>query len=178
MWFVLLAVVLVLAILVALAATALGLPGLWFMVLCAACLNFFAPETSFIHVTWTGTAILLALAVTGELIEFFASAAGASKLGGSRRSGWLALIGSMLGAIAGLFIGLPIPVAGPLITSILLGGIGAAAGAIVGERWAGQDWNQSARVGLAAAVGRLLGTFGKTVCAAIMAVMLIWMVCA
>jgi uncharacterized protein YqgC (DUF456 family) len=114
----------------------------------------------------------------GELIEFVAGAAGVGKLGGSRRAATMAIVGSIIGAIAGMIVGLPIPipVVGSLIGSILLGGVGAAIGALIGERTTGKGWDGSMKIGVAAFTGRILGTVGKTLCAAVMAVLLIVLV--
>ncbi len=56
---------------------------------------------------------------------------------------------------------------GPVLVSLLLGASGAFAGALVGERWAGKDWDLSIQIGTAAFWGRLLGTVGKAVCGTI-----------
>ncbi len=159
-------------------ATVLGLPGMWLIVLTGLLLALTTSSESFIHVSLYGVIALLVLAGLGELVEFVASAAGVGKMGGARRSAWLALAGSMVGAVIGLFAGslIPVPIIGSLVTSVLLGGVGAAAGAVIGERWVGQDWEQSAKIGMAAMIGRLLGTIGKGICAAIMMVVLIWQV--
>lgn len=157
-------------------ATVLGLPGIWGMVGIGALLAWLADGDSFYHVAWIPVLVMAGVALLGELIEFAASAAGVGQMGGARRSAWLALAGSMIGAIAGLFVGLPVPVVGSLISSVLLGGAGAAAGAVIGERWKGRQWDASVRVGAAAAVGRLLGTVGKSACAAVVLVLLVWQV--
>lgn len=157
-------------------AALLGLPGTWAMVVISLLLTLFAPDTSMVWVPWSMTVILALIAGGGEFLEFVASAAGVGKLGGAQRSALLALAGSILGAIVGLFVGLPVPVVGPVVSSILLGGVGAALGAVAGERWVGKGWKQSARVGAGAMLGRLLGTIGKSICAGIMLVLLVWQV--
>jgi uncharacterized protein YqgC (DUF456 family) len=147
-------------------ANLLGLPGNWLIVALAAACWWLVPETSRGHlVGLTLTAIVVAAAV-GELLEFAASALGASRLGGSKRGAAMALGGSIGGAILGLFCGslIPIPIVGPLVASLLLGASGAFAGAIAGERWAGKEWDESLQIGSAAFWGRLLGTVGKAVC--------------
>jgi uncharacterized protein YqgC (DUF456 family) len=80
----------------------------------------------------------------------------------------LALAGSLIGGIAGIFVGLPIPVIGSLISAVLFAGVGALIGAMLGENWKGRGLNQSWQVGLAAFWGRLLGTLAKTLVASAM----------
>ena len=145
-------------------ANILGLPGNWVIVASAIGCAWWAPETRFWNVSWYLAAGILAVAVIGEALEFAASAVGASRLGGSKRGVLLSIIGSITGAIVGLFFGSAIPVVGNVIASLLLGASGAFAGAMLGERWAGKDWNASIEIGGAAFWGRLLGTVGKAVC--------------
>lgn len=151
------------------AANVLGLPGNWAMVIMSGLSLWLIPETSRSHL---GVAVLVAIiviAVIGEILEFAASAMGASRLGGSKRGAALAIVGSMVGAIAGLFFGtaIPIPIVGNLIGSVVLGAIGAFGGAVAGERWAGKEWDDSFQIGGAAFWGRILGTVGKAACGTI-----------
>ncbi len=149
---------------VSLGLSVIGLPGSWILVGTGAVMAFYlnADRTSAMHL-WTFLAIT-AVAAFGELLEFIAGAAGVSKLGGSRRSAALAIVGSIVGAIMGLFIGTPVPVVGSIVVSLLLGGVGAFAGAVLGERWKGRSWDEAFAIGKAAFWGRLLGTMGKLVC--------------
>ncbi len=150
-------------------ANLLGLPGNWLVTALAAACLWLRPESTITHVAWTALIIILLAALVGELLEFAASALGASRMGGSRRGTALAMVGSIGGAIAGLFFGtlIPIPIVGNLIASLMLGALGAFSGAIVGERWAGKDWDASIQIGNAAFWGRLLGTVAKAVCGTI-----------
>ena len=91
-----------------------------------------------------------------------------AKAGGSRRAAIPALLGSLAGGIVGLFVGLPIPIVGPIIGAVLLAGVGAFAGAVLGEQWKGRSFDDSWRVGKAAFWGRLLGTLAKTAIGAVM----------
>lgn len=155
--------------LVGLAANLLGMPGNWLVVLLAAGCLWLQPESQLSHVAVLPFASIVAAAILGEVLEFAASAMGASRKGGSKRATALAIVGSIGGAVVGLFAGtaIPIPIIGNLIGSLLLGAAGAFGGAIVGERWAGKDWDQSIEIGNAAFWGRLLGTVGKAVCGTI-----------
>ncbi len=147
----------------------LGMPGNWVIVALGAGSYFLVNDERSIHVGLVSLVIIVAIALLGELLEFAASAMGASRLGASKRATVLAVIGSIGGAIVGLMAGsiIPIPIVGSLIGSLLLGGLGAAAGAVGGERWAGKSWDESMQVGHAAFWGRLLGTLGKAVCGTI-----------
>ena len=157
------------AAMLSLALTIIGLPGNWVMAAIAAAMTFYAADSQVYAMSPLALGCVLALAVLGEVIETAAGAAGVKRLGGSRRAAVLAIAGSMIGAIAGLFIGSPVPVIGSVIVSLLLGGVGAAVGASLGEKWAGRRWGEVASVGYAAFWGRLLGTVGKLVCAATIA---------
>ncbi len=145
-------------------ANILGLPGNWAIVATAIGCAWWVPETRFWNLSWYLAATILAVALIGEALEFAASAFGASRLGGSKRGVVLSIIGSITGAIVGLSIGSVVPIVGNVIASLLLGAAGAFAGAMLGERWAGKDWNASIEIGGAAFWGRLLGTVGKAVC--------------
>ena len=76
-----------------------------------------------------------------------------------------ALIGSIVGAIGGAAVGLPVPVLGSAVASIAGGALGALAGAAFAEHTRGESPSQSLRVGCAAFWGRLLGTGVKTIVA-------------
>lgn len=155
-------------------ASVLGLPGNWGLVATAALLAWLAPAEWAAHLSWPSVLVLAALAGLGELLEFIAGSAGVSQSGGSRRAMVLALVGSLVGAIVGFFVGLPIPVVGGLVASLLFSGLGAAAGAVVGQRWLGRNWTETMSVGWAAFYGRLLGTLGKSVCGAVMVLVLLY----
>jgi hypothetical protein len=148
--------------------TLLGMPGNWLMVLAAALYAWLTPGDSRLAIGWPAVGVMAALAAFGEAVELIAGALGVAKAGGSRRSAVLALAGSLIGGIAGIFVGLPIPVIGSLISAVLFAGVGALIGAMLGENWKGRGLNQSWQVGLAAFWGRLLGTLAKTLVASAM----------
>lgn len=158
-----------------LVATVLGLPGTWGMVVIAALLAWLGPSEGILAVSWGVVAALVGVALIGELVEFAAGAAGVGKLGGSRRAAAWAIIGSIVGAIIGVVVGLPIPIpiVGSLIGSVVLAGAGAAVGAFLAEHSLGKKLDSSAKIGMAAFLGRIFGTVGKAVCAAVMAALLI-----
>lgn len=149
-------------------ATLLGLPGLWVLVAAAVLNAWLIPEDYLVHLPWWSVGVLIGLALLGELVEFVASAMGVNRLGGSRWSSVLAIVGSVIGAFVGFFIGVPIPIIGPLIGTVLFSGIGALVGAMIGEAWIGTETWKNVKIGLAAFVGRVLGTVGKGLCGAAM----------
>lgn len=139
----------------------LGLPGNWLM-LASSVVYWLVMSSS------SGAAIgiplligLAVLALVGELLELVAGSAGVSKAGGSRRSAIYAIGGSIAGAMLGFFVGVPIPVIGSVVGSLLFGSVGAMAGAVLGERSTGKNWNDTFKVGTAAFWGRAMGTFAK-----------------
>lgn len=150
-------------------ANVLGLPGNWLIVCLALVGWLFIPESYRSHIAQFPVIVVGLFAIVGEILEFAASALGASRLGGSKRGTVLAIFGSIGGAVLGLFSGalIPVPIIGSLIASLLLGAGGAFVGAVAGERWAGKDWDASLQIGNAAFWGRLLGTVGKAVCGTI-----------
>ena len=156
--------------------TLLGLPGNWGLVVLAATLAYFVNDAVHIDIHSQTVAAILSLAILGEFVEFMAGAAGVKQLGGSRRGGALAVLGSIVGASAGVFIGVPVPVAGSLIAAILFGGIGAFGGAVAGERWSGKEWNLSLQIGLGALCGKMLGTLLKAICGTVMLALLLYAV--
>ncbi|QNM97400.1 DUF456 domain-containing protein [Chitinimonas koreensis] len=99
----------------------------------------------FERVGWGWLALLTALAVIMQVIDFVSGAWGAKKMGASRQ----AVIGATLGAILGLFFGIPGLVFGPFV------------GAALGELLARGDLAHAGRVGVAAWLGMAVGTVAK-----------------
>jgi uncharacterized protein YqgC (DUF456 family) len=148
--------------------TLLGMPGNWLMVAATATYVYFVPTESSAAIGWKVVVALLVLAVLGEVVELVTGAVGVAKAGGSRRGALMALAGSAIGSIVGIFVGLPIPLIGSIVAVVLFAGLGAMAGAILGETWAGRDANTSWRIAKLAFWGRLLGTLGKIILGAMM----------
>lgn len=171
------AVLLIVILLLALALTALGMPGNWIMVAAAAVYAYLVPAERVTGFGWPVLLSVVLLAALGELIEFVASALGVARGGGTRRGALLALAGSLVGALVGLFVGIPIPLVGSLLAALLFASLGAMAGAMLGEHWAGRDLNRSWQVGKAAFWGRLFGTLGKTLCGVLIVVVTTLAVC-
>ena len=94
----------------------------------------------------TFTLILLgALALLALAIDFFASLLGAKRVGASTRALW----GATLGAIVGLFFGIPGLLLGPFC------------GALIGELSSGSAMDHATRVGVGTWLGLLFGTLAK-----------------
>ena len=147
-------VLLVIVQIVGLAITAIGLPGLWVMLLATVA---YAWLTAWSYVgVWTLVALTL-LCLASEAAEFFAGAAAAKSAGGSRRAMILAAIGAVIGGI----VSTPIPIPG--VAQIVGAVVGAGVGGLVGELTTGRGTTASLRVGYGAAKGRFFGTVLKLI---------------
>lgn len=162
------ALILIFVLLACWLLTVIGLPGNWLMVTAATLYAILLPAGSRGTLSWKLVAGLVVLALLGEAVEVLAGALGVRRAGGSKRGAVLALLGSIVGGLVGLVVGLPIPVIGSMAAALLFGGLGALAGAIVGETWAGRNLDASWRVGKLAFVARLVGTLSKVVLGAVM----------
>lgn len=161
------------AILVCWIITLAGLPGNWVILLLAAGYDLVLPAAWHWKLGWPVLIVLLILAVAGEVFETMSGFWQNRKAGGSQRSAWLSLVGSIIGGIAGAIVAIPVPVIGSLIAAILGSMLGALAGGMAGQYWSEGNLGKSFRVGSAAAFGRLLGTVGKTLAGAIMVAILV-----
>ncbi len=142
--------------------TLITLPGTWLALLGGIAVCWWKPE---LLSPWTVVAVGV-LAIIAEVLEFLASALGATRGGSTRKGAMGALVGSIIGAIAGAPFLLP-------LGSILGGVVGAGVGALIVERGvAGRTWRQSAAAGHGAATGRLVATIAKGAIALVMAIIL------
>lgn len=89
--------------------------------------------------------ILAVLTALSILIDFLAASLGAKRLGASKRAFW----GATLGAVVGLFFGLPGIILGPFV------------GAVSAELTAGRGAVQAGRSGYGTWIGLVLGTAAK-----------------
>jgi uncharacterized protein YqgC (DUF456 family) len=99
----------------------------------------------FQRVGWLTLALLGLLTVVSVVIDFAATAMGAKRVGASR----LAIAGAAVGALAGLFLGVPGLILGPFV------------GAVAGEMISHGKFEQAARAGVATWMGLLFGTLAK-----------------
>ena len=159
----LLALLLAVICLGALCLVALGLPGLWVMVL--AVLGYGA-ITHFATVGWGTIITVFTLAGLGELIEFWLGYGLTRKYGGSKRAGW----GALLGGIVGAAIGVPVPVIGSVIGAL----VGSFAGAALFEYTATWHTHTALRVGWGAFLGRVAANTAKMAIGLVMAVVVMW----
>jgi uncharacterized protein len=112
---IIISVVAVLAMLACLALIPLGLPGLWLIVVIAMGLVLFG------SLSWTFGLIVAGVALIAEVSEFAILKKVGDAYGGSRKAFW----GAVIGGMAGLFVGLPVPIIGPMITAFLGTFVGA-----------------------------------------------------
>ncbi len=108
------------------------------LVLCAWADNF-----QYVGV-WT-LLILAFMAALTYVVEFAASILGVKKYGGSRR----AMAGAAIGGVAGIFLGIPGILFGPLV------------GAIIGELSLQRSLDEASRAGFGTVVGLAIGMAGK-----------------
>jgi len=144
LWYLLLLV----AQVIGLMFTVMGLPGLWIMV---AAMAGYAWVTGLGHyVGWTSLIVVFVLAVLAEVGEFVAGSAGAKRAGASRRG----MIGAMVGALIGGFLfTIPVPVLGTIFGVCF----GAFVGAALVEMGIVGDRGHAGRGGWGAAKGRFWG---------------------
>jgi uncharacterized protein YqgC (DUF456 family) len=119
-----------------------GLPG---APLVLAGLVLAASIDGFAHVGWPTWIALGTLGVASVAVDLLASALGAKRFGASPR----ALVGAALGAVVGLFFGLPGLIFGPFL------------GAVVAEYSARRDLAHAGRVGAGTFIGLVLGAAAK-----------------
>ena len=127
-----------------------ALPGNWLIVILTCLFAWWRWEDGVFSI-YTLIAIGV-LATLGELFEFFGGMGGAKKAGAR----WWGSLGAFAGAISGAVVGtflIPIILFGTLIGAC----VGAGMGAWVFELAGGRQMKDSARSGLGAGLGELLG---------------------
>ncbi len=141
--------------------TALQLPGTWLIVLATGLVAWWRWDQQTIG--WYALAAVLGLAILGEVLEFIAGALGARTAGASKRAAAIAIVGGVIGAIAGTPL-IPIPIVGTLVGAA----IGAGLGSVLGDKWAGRQWGEALKGGQGAAIGKLGGSVAKLTVAVLM----------
>ncbi|RMH90871.1 DUF456 domain-containing protein [Lysobacter pythonis] len=138
------------AILVAIGMLGILLPALPGLPLVFAGLLLAAWADGFQHVHWGWMIPLGLLTALSLAVDFWATAMGAKRVGASR----LALVGAMLGTLAGLFFGPFGLLAGPFV--------GALAGELLHRRrLSGNDLGDAAKIGLGTWLGIVFGVVLK-----------------
>ncbi|HMA42986.1 MAG TPA: DUF456 domain-containing protein [Gemmatimonadales bacterium] len=122
---------------------ALGLPGLWVMVLGVIGYGWL---TGFHAIGAVTIAVVLGLALMGEVVEWWLGFWFAERYGGSRRAGWGALLGGIVGAV----VGVPVPIIGSVIGAF----VGSFAGAALFEYTRQFSPGVALRAGWGAVLGR------------------------
>jgi uncharacterized protein YqgC (DUF456 family) len=138
----------------------LGLPGLWVMVLA---LLGYGWLTDFHTVSLTLIAVVVGLAVVGEIVEAWVGFRFARRYGGSNRAGWGALVGGLVGAA----VGVPVPVIG----SVIGGFFGAFVGAALFEYTKARQTGIALGAGWGAVLGRAGAAAAKLALGIVIAVL-------
>jgi uncharacterized protein YqgC (DUF456 family) len=131
-----------------------SLPGNWLMIIMTILFALWQKDVFSIYTLITA----IVLALVGEILEFFAGAAGAKVTGGGKKTMAAAIIGAVIGAVLGTFL-IPILIFGTLLGSAL----GAAIAALIAERKAGKEMKQSLKVATGAGIGRFAGLGAKII---------------
>jgi uncharacterized protein YqgC (DUF456 family) len=154
-----------------------GIPGMWILLGFAAIVELadtlVVPPPQTITFGWTLISVCVGLGLVGEAVEAGAGAAGTRMGGGSTRGMWGAILGGIAGAIV-FTVALPIPLVGTLIGALVGTFAGAFIGEATGEESRHRPSSENLRAALAATVGRLAGTLGKTMIATVIWVLLVW----
>ena len=136
----------------------LTLPGIWFMFVLSGICMLWQPEI----IPWRAVVTIAVIGIIAEAVEFFASAVGVKRLGGSKRGALGSIIGTIAGAILGDIFLSVIPVVGWVVGPIVGGILGAGAGALLVERGVvNMSWKDSMKSGGGAAIGRTVSIFVK-----------------
>jgi uncharacterized protein YqgC (DUF456 family) len=138
-----------------------GMPGTLVMFAAALCYKLLVPTGG---IGWASVVIVGILMLIAEGLEWTLASRFAKKYGGSRRAGWGAVRGGMVGA----FMGLPIPIVGSIVGAFA----GAFVGAFVFEMSRGSGGGTSTRVAWGALIGRVTAAAIKIAIGLVMAVWL------
>ncbi|MFM8270667.1 MAG: DUF456 family protein, partial [Pseudomonadota bacterium] len=98
--------------------TLMALPGNWLILVITFLFSMHFPITSSLHIGWGVLILMGVLATLGEVLEFFLGAASLAK-GGSKRGAFWALIGSIVGSLAGAAVLSVVPVLGTAVGLVL-----------------------------------------------------------
>ncbi len=139
---ILISVAVVLAMLACVLLIPLGLPGLWLIVVITFGAVLLGP------LTLTFGLIVAGIALVAEVAEFAVVKKLGTAYGGSNRAFW----GAVLGGMIGLFVGVPVPLVGPIITAFA----GTFLGAGLVTYLETMSMQQSARVGWGVLLARTL----------------------
>ena len=131
-----------------------GLPGNWLIVI-STCLFAWWRWDDGVFSIYT-LIVIVALAILGELVEFFAGMIGAKKSGASWPGSIFALFGAVTGAVLGTFL-IPVPFFGTLLGACLGAGLG-----VWGLEFSrGKKMEHSVRYAVGAGLGEFFGITSK-----------------
>ena len=133
-----------------------ALPGNWLIIITTAFFAWLHWEKGIFSIYTL--IIITALAVLGELVEFFGGVIGAKKAGARFIGSLGAIVGAITGAILGTFL-IPIPLLGTLLGSC----VGAAIVACFFEILSGRRIKDSLDLGLCVSLGQFLGATAKII---------------
>lgn len=136
----------------------IGLPGLFVITIGA---FVYGLLTGFVNINWTIIIILLAIAITAEIIEFFFGIFFAKRFKVSKNG----ITGGIIGSIIGAIVGVPIPVVGSLV--------GMFTGAFVGAFLFEYLKNKNIKLAYKAGTGVLLGKGGAILIKVALAVIML-----
>lgn len=145
----------------------LGLFGNWLILVA---ISVVAVLSGFEHFGVSTIAILIGLAIVGEVIETLASGIGVAKYGGSKGSMLASVVGCFAGAILGTPL-IPIPIVGTVIGAVIGAFLAATAYEYARQH---KDLEGSVKVGLGAAMGKVAGIFAKSLVGFIMLGLAYW----
>jgi len=170
MWEIITIVGLVLCCCLAVALTALRLPGTWLLI--AVTLGY-GWLSDWQRVGLVMVAVLGGLALIGEAVELLASVFTAKKAGATRQAAWGGLAGGLAGMLLLSFL-VPVPLVGTMVGALL----GCFVGAALVELAMRKNLTQGTKVGFFSALGFALGAAAKVAIAlAMSAVLLTSVVC-
>lgn len=145
--------------------TVVRLPGTWLIVAVAVGVGWWSDWQ---RVALWLIAILITVAVVGEVLELLSSVLMARRAGASRQAAWGGLIGGIVGMFLLSFL-VPIPVIGTMVGALL----GCFLGATLAELSVRGQLGQGTRVGFFSALGFVLGTVTKMAIALVMSGLLL-----
>jgi len=129
---------------------ALGLPGLWVIVVGVVGAGFLV---GLARLGVRTIAAAVGLALFGDVLEWWLGFRFARRYGGSRRAGWGALLGGAVGAA----VGVPLPIVGSIAGALA----GSFAGAALFELAGAGNADAAFRIAWGALLGRVAGTAAK-----------------
>lgn len=132
----------------------LGLPGTWLIVVGAMLYSIFFGFDGGASSPWAVNAILLGLAIFGEIVEFFVGTLGSKPLKVSNG----AIICAFIGGIVGGIIGVPVFLVGALLGIF----VGAFLGALIYEWVTLKNFGRALVNATAVLATRVVATFLKT----------------